>query len=234
MSTTSKTAAPRSPAGRSRAAPQKLPRGGRHPLTQAAVAASQRERMLRAIVKVVADKGYTATTVADVIGVAGVSRRTFYEQFASIEACFLAAYDDGLQELLAAIREAMRGAPKGDWRERSRLGIAAYLDALAAGPPGAAWTYTVEVLGAGRKALARRAAVMAQWTAQWRALQEMRRATEAEVPDVEDACLLALVGGIEELVRECLRRRGVRHLPGLVHVATDLSVRVLGGAQPGG
>lgn len=211
------------------ARPPKLPRGGRHPLTQQAVADSQRSRMLLAIVRVVADKGYAATTVADVIALAGVSRRTFYEHFAHIEDCFLAAYDDGLQRLLAAVREALRPLPRDDWRLRAQVAIAAYLDALAGAPPGAAWTYSIEVLGAGRPALARRAGVLAQWVAQWRALQALRAAGEPGAPMIDDAALLGLVGGIEELVRECLRKRGARHLPSLADTATQLCLRVLQG-----
>jgi AcrR family transcriptional regulator len=215
-------------ARRTIARPARLPRGGRHPLTQQAVAESQRQRLLLAIVKSVADKGYTATTVADVIGLAGVSRRTFYEQFANIEACFLAAYDDGLRSLLQAIAEALRDAPKADWRERARSALAAYLGALAAAPPGAAWTFTIEVLGAGRPALARRAAVLSQWAAQWRALQALRCRDDPSIAMPTDACLLGLVGGIEELVRECLRQRGPRQLPAVLDAATALALRVLG------
>jgi AcrR family transcriptional regulator len=185
--------------------------------------------MLPAIVRVVADKGYSGTTVADIIALAGVSRRTFYEHFASVEACFLAAYDDGLQALLAAVNDALAGVPKDDWQARSRAAVDAYLRALSAAPAGAAWAYTVEVLGAGRKALARRAAVLAQWVAQWRALQQARSAADPAVRPVDDATLLALVGGIEELVRECLRTRNARQLPSLLDAATGLALRVLDG-----
>lgn len=212
------------------ARPAPLPRGGRHALTQQAVAESQRRRLLLAIVKAVADKGYTATTVADVIALAGVSRRTFYEQFANIEACFLAAYDDGLQSLLHTVAEALRDTTAVDWRARAQASLAAYLGALAAAPPGAAWTFTIEVLGAGRPALARRAAVLSQWAARWRALQAQRRDGDPSVEMPSDACLLGLVGGIEELVRECLRQRGTRQLQSVLEPATVLAWRVLGGA----
>lgn len=212
------------------ARPAPLPRGGRHALTQQAVAESQRRRLLLAIVKAVADKGYTATTVADVIALAGVSRRTFYEQFANIEACFLAAYDDGLQSLLHTVAEALRDTAAVDWRARAQASLAAYLGALAAAPPGAAWTFTIEVLGAGRPALARRAAVLSQWAARWRALQAQRRDGDPSVEMPSDACLLGLVGGIEELVRECLRQRGTRQLHSVLEPATVLAWRVLGGA----
>ena len=227
MSTTTRRTAPPARTARPRRTAQKLPRGGRHALTQEAVAASQRARMLQAIVKVVADKGYAGTTVADIIALAGVSRRTFYEHFRTIEDCFLAAYDEGLQELLAAVQAALVGLPRDDWHARSRAAIDAYLHTLSAAPPGAAWAYSIEVLGAGRKALARRAAILAQWVAQWRALQQTRSASDPAIRPVDDGALLALVGGIEELVRECLRTRGAKHLPSLAGVATELAWRVL-------
>src|SRR5207253_2083261 len=85
------------------------------------------------------ERGYPATTVADVVERAGVSRRTFYEQFADKEACFLAAYDVGLTAVLGRIKEAVEGVPErlppplsgghppppgpaAGWRERARAG----------------------------------------------------------------------------------------------------------------
>jgi AcrR family transcriptional regulator len=47
------------------------------------VAAGQRARLLAAIAQVVGERGYEATTVAHVVQAAGVSRTTFYEQYAS-------------------------------------------------------------------------------------------------------------------------------------------------------
>ena len=68
--------------------PERLP-SGRHGLPRAYVVRSQRERLLEAMVRVAAAKGYEATTVTDVIEVAGVSRATFYEMFDDKAACFL-------------------------------------------------------------------------------------------------------------------------------------------------
>src|SRR5258707_2850574 len=90
-----------------------LPRG-RHAAPPEVVWESQRGRMLEAMALAVAEKGYAATAVADVIARAGVSRKTFYEHFANREACFLAAYDAGVEALLAAIDEAIAAAP--DWQ----------------------------------------------------------------------------------------------------------------------
>src|SRR5215218_10272373 len=56
-------------------APRTLPRGP-HQLAREVVAASQRGRMIEAMAEAVAEKGYPATTVADVVSRAGVSRKT--------------------------------------------------------------------------------------------------------------------------------------------------------------
>jgi AcrR family transcriptional regulator len=209
-------------------AAQKLPRGGRHPLTQEAVAASQRARMLDAVARAVAQKGFAATTVADVIALAGVSRRTFYEQFPNIEDCFMAAYVEGMQSLLGAIRKAMRNVPEDDWRARTRVAIEAYLQALASRPE-AAWAFSIEALGAGRQGLDRRAWVLSQWVAQWRALWTLRQRSEAGLLVIGDEPLLGLAGALEELVRECLRRHGASRLPQLAPAAVDLALAVLEG-----
>jgi AcrR family transcriptional regulator len=135
-------------------APAKLPRC-HHPLTQAAVAGSQRARVLDAVAQVVADQGYGAATVADVIVLAGVSRRRFYEHFAGLEDCFLAAYEDGMRSLFGAIGQALAAVAPDRLALCPRIAIDAYLGAMAS-QPAAAWSFTVEVLGAGRPTSATR------------------------------------------------------------------------------
>jgi AcrR family transcriptional regulator len=139
----------------SQAAPAQLPRG-RHGLTRAEVVRSQRERMLRALAQTMADKGYVATTVADVLRAAGVSRETFYEQFKSKEDCFAHAYEAAAMILLAGLAEA-QGAD-GDPLDRLSRALRVYLDTLAAESEFAR-LFLVEVYAAGPEALARRAAV---------------------------------------------------------------------------
>lgn len=212
-------------ASRNAPPPKQLPRG-RHPLTQAAVAGSQRLRLLDAVARVVADKGYGAATVADVIALAGVSRRTFYEHFAGLEDCFLAAYEDGMRSLFGAIRLALADVPHDDLAQRTRVAIDAYLAAMAS-VPAAAWSFTVEVLGAGRRALDRRDWVMAQWVEQWRVFHQRRQQLQPGLADMSDAQLLALVGGMEELVRDRLRRHGAASLPQLDDVLNAFAASVL-------
>lgn len=86
------------PTGEGRASPRvtpiykRLPHGP-HRLNRREVILHQRARIHGAMIEAVATSGYAATSVRQVIGLAGVSRRTFYEHFASKEDCFLATFD---------------------------------------------------------------------------------------------------------------------------------------------
>ena len=53
----------------------------------------QRTRLDGAMIESVHKDGYTGTTVAHIIALAGVSRHAFYTHFANKEECFLATYD---------------------------------------------------------------------------------------------------------------------------------------------
>jgi AcrR family transcriptional regulator len=133
------------------------PPRGRHGLPPEVVARSQRERLLEATMRVVAAKGYAATTVADLTREAGISRTTFYALFADKEACFLAAYDNAVDGLVRRISAAYEGEER--WPDRARAGLATLLEALAADPAQARLAL-VDVTAAGPAAQRRlRAAV---------------------------------------------------------------------------
>jgi TetR/AcrR family transcriptional regulator len=70
----------------------KLPRGP-HQLTADQVAADQRQRLINSMVEIVGENGFAATTVADVIARAKVSRKTFYAHFHEREDLLLTAFD---------------------------------------------------------------------------------------------------------------------------------------------
>jgi AcrR family transcriptional regulator len=108
------------------------PPRGRHRLPPEVIARSQRERLLEAAVRVVATKGYGATTVADLTREAGISRTTFYAMFEDKEGCFLAAYDNIVDALVKRVTTAYE-AEEG-WPRRARVGLAALLEALAEEP----------------------------------------------------------------------------------------------------
>ncbi len=71
---------------------ERLPHGP-HRLGAEEVVRNQRNRMHGAMIEAVALNGYERTSVKQVVGLAGVSRRSFYEQFANKQECFLATFD---------------------------------------------------------------------------------------------------------------------------------------------
>jgi AcrR family transcriptional regulator len=87
----------------------------------ARVAGIQRSRLFGACVGALEDLGYERTTVADITGRSRVSRRTFYELFASREECVVALLED------IAVRVSRELAGAGleglGWRERMRRGL---------------------------------------------------------------------------------------------------------------
>jgi AcrR family transcriptional regulator len=157
------------------------------------VTESQRNRIHQAMIEVVAERGYPETRVVDVIGVAGVSRKTFYELFDSKEDCFLTAYDVLLENLLGEATNAFESRSGAPWAERIAAALEALLGHLAEHPDEARFAI-VEVLAAGPKALARRDAALRQFTG---FLEPGRSETSVELPGITS---LSIAGGINELL----------------------------------
>lgn len=184
---------------------ERLPRG-RHGLPREAVTESQRNRIHQAMIEVVSERGYPETRVVDVIGVAGVSRKTFYELFDSKEGCFLAAYDVLLGNLLTETADGFESKPGAPWVERVSIGLKALLDHLAAHPDEARFAI-VEVMAAGPKALARRDAALRQFSG---FLEAGRAETSVELPGIT---ALSVAGGVNELLYSEILHGAAGRLP---------------------
>lgn len=188
--------------------PRSLPRG-RHAAAREVVLASQRGRLLEAMAACVAEHGYAATTVAQVVARAGVSRKTFYEHFADKRACFLAAWEVGtdiLFDQLVAVAEQT-----GDWRTRLRAGSEAFLEVLAAEPEFAR-SFMIEVLSVGEEALARRAEIHERFAGVLADTYTAAQAQGAGLGPVPPWVFRAAAGAAWELIVEHLRTRGVADL----------------------
>jgi AcrR family transcriptional regulator len=134
-----------------------LPRGP-HGLSREEVELSQRERLLQATTEVVAEQGYVKTTVADILGRAGVSRATFYQLFRDREDCFQAAYRanaDLVAAVMAGELERVRASGELDPLERLDRVLGVYLTALR-NAPALARVFLVEVYAAGPAAIEQR------------------------------------------------------------------------------
>jgi AcrR family transcriptional regulator len=177
-----------------------LPRG-RSRLPAPDVQASQRERLLRATVAVIASKGYPAVTVADIVRQAKVSRAAFYLHFRSREDCFLAATRRGGRLLYDSVMRAAQEFPAdaGD-EEMLRVALRAFLRFLA-DEPAFARVFYIDMPMAGPDAVERLQDAgfrFAELNAKW---HRRARTRHPEWPAVPDEAYQALAGATAELIR---------------------------------
>ena len=119
----------------------------------------QRTRLLDAAFAVVAEQGYRRMAARKVAERAGVSPKAFYDLFTDREDCFLAVFDQAVEECATVVRPAYAG--EGDWAECIRAGLDALLRFLDSEPELCRLVF-VEALGAGPRVLERRAQVLKQ------------------------------------------------------------------------
>ncbi len=117
------------------------------------VAEMQRRRLLLAAGEVVGEHGVAGLTVGRVCAQAGVSRRTFYEQFSDGEACLLAALDAQVERLARELGSHYER--EGKWRGRIRDALTCLLERLDA-EPNVARLCVIETLRGGPAVLERR------------------------------------------------------------------------------
>ena len=109
-------------------------RGGRHRMSKDEVYASQRARLLRAVLDEVGTIGASKVTVSGIVDRAKVSKKTFYEQFSGLDECLLEAIDVA-NEMLRVDIERAASAADGDWPFAAlRAGLNEYLEICADDP----------------------------------------------------------------------------------------------------
>ncbi|MDT3396956.1 TetR/AcrR family transcriptional regulator [Streptomyces sp. B1866] len=205
---------------------KRLP-SGRHGLSREDVAASQRERIVWALFDAVAEKGYPATTIQDVVARAEISRRTFYEHFPSKEACFLAAFDGAVGEVGARLEAALDAVPKDDWRERVRRSWRVFLAALAENPSVTRSLY-VETFSAGPALIERTTAINAYFADVFRTLHRRARDQDPALRELPPGVFDLYIGGTAERIRDCLHTRGAAALPELEELFTETVFIIFG------
>lgn len=116
-----------------------------------------RARMIKAMLDVVSEEGYSGACVSAIIARARVSSKTFYANFDSCEDCFLATFEDCLGEIRAAVGPAYQR--QGRWLGRVRTALEALLVFLEGERPIATLVF-VEAPRAGGAVQERRARVV--------------------------------------------------------------------------
>lgn len=185
---------------------------------------------------VAAVKGYAETTIADIVRVAGVSKRTFYENFETKDACFLELYRTASHAALQALRSSL--APDRPWQAQVEHALSTYFAHLAAGPA-LVRTLFVEIHQLGPAGMQVRREVM-QHLADF--MLETVNALSANPSggatgektspplSLSRTMALAAVGGINELVLEAIEKGEIEQLQALSSAAGEV-VRALAHAH---
>jgi len=198
---------------------RKLQPGRRLPPDQ--VARNQRERLFAALVAVVAERGYEATRVADLLDLSGVSRSAFYEHFGDKEDCLLAALDAFVGPTIAAIANVNTGSePLGE--DQARIAFEAIVRLIVAQPATSRMCF-VEIYAAGPRAVER----VDRTTG---TLQDFVGATLHQMPGREEMppeIVRAVFGGLRKIIHTRLYRREEGDLIELVPQMWDWSLSYL-------
>ncbi len=169
-----------------------------------------RHRLLDAMAQSVALNGFANTTITDVVTLARVSRRTFYEHFGTREACLIALFEAASTQAFKVLAGSIN--PTRDWRDQLDDALHGYLSILAT-QPALLKTLFVAVFALGDEGLAARRRNTEQ-------LVDFIAATVAagapQSPPPDRAIITAIVGGIHELILQAIERGEERRLTALV------------------
>jgi len=159
---------------------------------------NQRERLFAAMVATVAEKGYEATTVADLVELSGVSRSAFYRHFEDKQACFIAAVEAMVEPTLKKLGTD-ESAPPG--RERARAAFSSLIETIVE-QPAAAKLCIVEIYAAGEEG-----AALVDRTVD--AATDLAAAMLEQVPERQGMpreLVRSIVGGIQKVIHKRLYR----------------------------
>ena len=149
--------------------------------------------------ELIEEKGYRETFVGDVVRLARTSRRSFYENFADREACFLALFDWAHEEMMGAVAGAV--SPEGPWEQQVDDALDAWLDALAARPR-LWWSFARELPALGEEGTARQREGIERFAELLVSLVESGRRKQPQLgaqPLTKDQAII-IVGGLRELI----------------------------------
>jgi AcrR family transcriptional regulator len=205
------------------AAAARLPRG-RHGLPPEVVAENQRERLISGIIEAVGEHGYAETTIADIVGAAGLSRKSFYVHYKNKEDCFVAAYEASFGYLRQEIK-AVEGTKK-EWGLWVRARIARLLELLAAEPEMASF-FLIAPASVGDPVTMRHHEAMRELVGELAADAPRRRGRS----EPEGTREQALAGGISRLVVRKLDEGEAAKLGELLPALSELVLRPYLGAE---
>ena len=178
-----------------------------------------RSRLIAAMALALVDKPYGSISVADVVRIARVSKRTFYEHFSTREACYLATYEALSGTLLDRVEQTVLSEP--DVQLRLQAATRTYLSSLQE-VPALTRTFFLEIQLAGPDALAARRQVFQRFAGMLQSIVRRGRDDGAEVRLLDENVAVAIVGAINELIMVCIEQDRVNELTSLQSTVVEL------------
>ena len=197
------------------------------PTDTASPSADHRRRLLDAMAHAVARKGYADTTIADLAAEARVSRRTFYEHFASKAECLIALYEAASAQALGVLMGAIDR--RRDWHTQVEQALRAYLATLSCNPT-LLRTLFIHILGLGNEGLqARRRANLQLAAFILNVVNDPGSKSQRQRP-LSAEMAMAIVGGVNELVLQAIEEGRAERLAELSGAAAQLAKAVIDGS----
>lgn len=177
-----------------------------------------RTRLLEGMAQAAGDRGFADTTITDIVREAGVSRRTFYEHFATKAECFIALYEVANRNTLAVLREAID--PHHEWQTQLDRALVAYLGAMALNPA-LLRSLSMEILGLGAEGMAARRRVNQELCRFMLEVVNEGSGGSRKSPLTQEMAV-AVIGGINELVLQAIEQGRAGQLVQLAGPAGEL------------
>jgi AcrR family transcriptional regulator len=182
-----------------------------------------RRRLLDGLAESIAAEGYRDTTVAHVVRRARTSRRTFYEHFASKEACFIALLNRTTAEMIGQISAAVD--PGAAWSAQVRQAVEAWIASAQSAPAiTVSWIRDVPSLGAAARDLQRD--VMESLVTMIQTLCDTDEWRSIGAGPVSRQTAIILLGGLRELIATTVEDGG--RVSDITEVAVRASIALLG------
>ncbi|BDX29682.1 hypothetical protein TUM20985_02290 [Mycobacterium antarcticum] len=191
--------------------------------TEAAGATAFRRRLLDGLAGSIAERGYRATTVADVVRSAKTSKRTFYDEFASKEECFIELLSANNDDMIARITTAVDAEAAPD--DQVRAAVEAYVEHIESRPAMTlSWIREAPALGDLARPLNRLA--MQHLTDMLVDISTSPGFVDAGLQPISRQLALILLGGLRELT--ALLVEDDRDVRGVVEPAVTAARALLG------
>jgi AcrR family transcriptional regulator len=161
-----------------------------------------RDRLIGGLLASIEERGYPATTIADIVRHAHVSKRTFYKHFADKEEALRALYvfaSENLQQRIAAA-----SADEREWKLRCHAAVRGFAQGLAE-YPGLARTILIELPATGPRSLSLRAEVHDRFAHTIADLAAQARAQHPALRPITPELATAITGAIHELMLRALQ-----------------------------